>query len=126
MAQRKKPETKPTLTADEQVQQDETNAVRTTRKLPEKDFQSVIRFLRTATSSRVETLWVALEEVVERYKLKINKRKAADTTPKEGEVSDHVDVQTLVTWAKSLDPTKDGDAINQLLVFAATCQARLK
>ena len=88
--------------------------------LPKNQFNNVIRLLRRADISTVNTIRNVTYSKMKELGLKRDESKAAQKTPKG---SDQVDVQSLVVWINSIKPDEKR-AHWQLIEIDATAVAR--
>ena len=116
MAPRKKPVTEPQM---------DSSQADTTEKwehhLSKNEFNNVIRFIKNAPIVSINQLRTETWNNMKRLQVKRNLAKAPSGVPKG---SDQVDIGTLITHLRSIQPTKSNEkAVEQLIAIdAALCK----
>jgi hypothetical protein len=98
-----------------------TDAVRVQHLLPDYQFNSVVRVIKTASLDVVKQLGVAFGARIEALDLKRDLSKAQRGIP---DGSSQVDVRSLIEWAERIGP-RDRQACGQLVALDATIHARI-
>lgn len=91
------------------------------KHLPKRQFDSVIRLIKTSPLDRVKAIKTATFQALKRLKIKRDVRHARKTLPKG---SDQGDVRSIVVWLEKIKPG-DKKAIDQLIAIDATCCRRV-
>ena len=98
-----------------------TDAVRLRHSLPDGQFRSIVRVIKTASLDDVKQLAVAFSARMTDLKLSRDLSKAEKGVP---EGSSQVDVRSLIEWADRIGP-RDKIACGQLVALDATLQSRI-
>jgi hypothetical protein len=116
MASRKKPQTEAILDSSSDTNPPSSAA------MTERNFSSIIRYIKKKDLDSVEALFVALEQFVKDRKIKLRKGGAVEGVP---DGSDQFDRGTFLTWLEKID-SGDGAALAQVRLFYHTAKARVE
>jgi len=90
-------------------------------RLPENQFNNIIRFIKRADIERIKMLFVATQKTLDRLNIKSSWRRAVKGVPVG---SDQGDLGSIFTWLDKIQ-ISDIDAVEQVVAIDATASKRL-
>lgn len=121
MAQRKAPQVEPVLD-NSAVNEDPTLEVsKVIKHLPDNQFGTVIRFVKTSTLDEVECLRLPVIRKLQEVDATRDMALARSRMPRG---SDQIDVGSILTWISKIQEG-DVESVNQLLIIDATIAEKI-